>query len=103
MRTYSMGCIFAIPNVANPTPVPIASLKGCKVGIKQNKVGFRGNQLDIIDVGNKGRDWSVEIDNADFRGSALQLVATGGVKVAGGILPAIAEQQTIATAAFTVS
>jgi hypothetical protein len=103
MRTYSMGCIFAIPNVANPTPVPIASLKTCKIGIKQGKAVFRGNQLDIIDVGNKARDWPIEIEHADFRGSALQLVAPNGVKVAGGILPAIAEQQTIAAAAFTVS
>lgn len=102
MRTYSMGCIFAIPNVANPTPVPFGSLKGVKVGIKQGKAVFRGNQKDIIDVGNKGRDWGIDIQYADFRGSALQLV-TGGTKVAGGILPAIAEQQTIATAAFTVS
>jgi len=98
-----MGCLFAIPNVANPTPVPIASLKSCKVGVKQGKAVFRGNQLDVIDVGNKARDWSVDIQHADFRGSVLQLVATGGVKVAGGILPAIGEQQTIAAAAFTVS
>jgi hypothetical protein len=103
MRTYSMGCLFAIPNVANPTPVPIASLKGCKVGIKQAKKGFRGNQRDIIDVGDAARDWSIEIENADFRGSAMQLVTPGGTRVAGGILPAIGEQQTIATAAFTVS
>src|SRR5882672_1819110 len=103
MRTYSMGCLFAIPNVANPTPVPIASLKTCKVGVKQAKKVFRGNQRDIIDVGDAARDWTIEIENADFRGSAMQLVAPLGVKVAGGILPAIGEQQTIAAAAFTVS
>src|ERR1700737_2427590 len=103
MRTFSMGCIFAIPNMANPTPVPIASLKSCKVTIKQAKKVFRGNQRDIIDVGDGARDWNIDIQNADFRGSAMQLVVPGGTRVAGSILPAIGEQQTLAAGAFTVT
>src|SRR5216683_4974228 len=96
MRTYSMGIIWGIPNVANPTPVPIASLKGCKVALKQAKASFRGNNLDIIDVGNKGRDWTIDIQHADFRASALTLVATGGTTAAGHVLPVIGEPITIA-------
>jgi hypothetical protein len=95
MRTASLGMLFAVPNVANPTPVAIASLKGCKVKVKQGKAYFRGNMLDIIDVANKGRDWSIEVDNADFRASAFNLLA-GGTTVAGGNFPAIGEQVTIA-------
>jgi hypothetical protein len=102
MRTASLGMLFAVPNVANPTPVAIASLKGCKVKVKQGKAYFRGNMLDIIDVANKGRDWSVEVDNADFRASAFNLLA-GGTTVAGGNFPAIGEQQTLTAGAATAT
>lgn len=94
MRTYNLGVLYGVPNVSNPTPIPIASLKGCKVGIKQSKKGFRGNQRDLIDVGDGARDWSIEIDSADFRAEALKLVVPGGTTVTGGRLVAIAEGPT---------
>lgn len=96
MRTYSMGIIWGIPAGATPTPVPIASLKNCKVALKQNKAVFRGNNLDIIDVGNKGRDWTIDIQVADFRAAALAMIATGGVTTVGGVMPVIGEPIVIA-------
>jgi hypothetical protein len=102
MRGFALGCIYAIPNVANPTPVPIASLKGCKVSVKQDKKKFRGNQRDVIDVGDGARDWDIDIDNADFRSAAFSLVA-GGTTTVGSNLPNIGEVQTISAAAFTVT
>jgi hypothetical protein len=96
VRTYSMGIIWGLAAGATPTPVPVASLKGCKVGLKQGKASFRGNNLDIIDVGNKGRDWTIDIQTADFRASALTLVATGGVVTTGSVIPVINEPITIA-------
>lgn len=102
MRGFSLGCVYAVPNVANPTPVPVASLKGCKVSVKQEKKKFRGNMRDIIDVGDGARDWEIDIENADFRHNAFALVG-GGTTTVGSNLPIIGESATLAAAAFTVA
>lgn len=94
MRAFSLGSVWAVPNVANPTPVPVASLKDFKVTVKQAKKGFRGPYRDIIDVGDGARDWSIEIGTADFRASAFALVA-GGTTTTGGRFAAIGEQIAI--------
>lgn len=96
MKTYSMGALYAVPGAANPTPIPIAFLRGCKVGVKQAKATFRGNQRDIIDVADKGRDWTIDIENADFRASAFGLVVAGGTTVTGTLGLAPGEAITIA-------
>jgi len=97
MKTYTMGALYAVPGVANPTPVPIAFLKGCKVDIKQSKATFRGNMRDIIDVADKARDWTIDIENADFRASAFGLVVAGGTTASGTLGLALGEAAVIAT------
>jgi hypothetical protein len=96
MKTYSMGALYALAGVANPTPIPIAFLRGCKVDVKQAKATFRGNMRDIIDVADKARDWTISIDNADFRASAFGMVVAGGVTVTGSLNLAPGEAITIA-------
>jgi hypothetical protein len=102
MRTFTLGCIFAIPNVANPTPVPVASLKGCKVSVKQSKKGF---PREPARHHRRRRRRARLVDRDRQRGLPRLCVPPGRGRYGGegGILPAIAEQQTIATAAFTVS
>lgn len=96
MKTYSMGALYAVPGVANPTPVPVGFLKGCKVDMKQSKATFRGPMRDITDVADKARDWTISIDNADFRASAFGMVVAGGVTATGGLSLAPGEAITLA-------
>ena len=103
MRAFSMGAIYAVPNAANPTPVPIASLKGCKVNFKQAKKKFLGNQRVALDVGDGEQSITIDIQNADFRASAMQLVAPGASLVTGGLLVATGETGTVPTTPFQIT
>jgi hypothetical protein len=103
MRVFSMGALYAVPNAANPTPVPIASLKDCSVEFKQAKKQFRGNQRGVLDVGDGALDITFKIKNADFRGSALSLVVPGATSATTGLQVATGEAGTIPTTPFQVT
>jgi hypothetical protein len=103
MRVFSMGALYAVPNAANPTPVPIASLKDCSVEFKQTKKQFRGNQRGVLDVGDGALDITFKIKNADFRGSALSLVIPGATSATTGLQVATGEAATIAAGSATVA
>src|SRR4051812_8930659 len=103
MRVFSMGLIYAVPAGANPTPIPIASIKGAKRSIKQPKSSFRGNMRDVQDPGDGPRDWNIEIQAADFRAEQLGLLIPNLTQVTGAPNVAISEQFTIPSTPFQVT
>lgn len=103
MRQFSMGFIYAVPQGANPTPIPFALIKGADVEDSQAKIDFRGQYRAPIDFGDGPLDIKVKIDFADFRATAIAALHTGATTTTGSTLLSPGESFTIPTTPFQVT
>lgn len=100
-RQFSMGAVFAIPQGANPTPIPFAFFKGADVEVNQTKVDFRGQFKAPIDFGDGPLDIKLKIDALDIRGTILSAITSGATTVVGSkLVTPGSETTTIPTTPF---
>lgn len=100
MRQYNVGMLYALPSVANPTPVPFAILSGIKISTKQAKEYINGNMETAFDAGGGKVEHDIQIDNMDFRASMVGLLLAGATTATGTIMPVQSEAATVPTTPF---
>src|SRR3954462_9975730 len=103
MRQFSQGAIYALPQGANPTPIPFAIINGADVEVDQTKNDLRGQYKAPVDFGDGPLDIKIKIAAADFRGSIISALTAGASTVTGSKLIAPGEVFTIPTTPFQVT
>lgn len=103
MRQFAMGMVYAVPQGANPTPIPFALIKSADVEVNQSKIPVRGAYKGPVDVGDGDLDVKVKIDFMEVRASLIAAVSTGATTVTGSKLLSPGESFTVPTTPFQVT
>jgi hypothetical protein len=102
MRGFSMGFVYALPQGANPTPIPAALIQGATAEAKQSKVPLRGPYKYPVDFGDGDGDLTIKIQQADWRASTLTMLS-GGTITTGSKIISPGESFTVPTTPFQVT
>lgn len=103
MRQFSQGMVYAVPQGANPTPIPFGLLGGSDVEINQDKVALRGQYKAPVDFGDGNLDVKLKTDFMDIRASTLAAVISGTSTATGSKILSPGESFTIPTTPFQVT
>jgi hypothetical protein len=99
---FGVGNISAIPSGANPTPVPIATVKGVTVEFKATDVPLPGQYMVAQDRATTSIEITGTIQSADFSADMVSLVLPNTTTTTGTILPAT-HVAAIPTTPFTIT
>lgn len=103
MRLFSQGMVYAVPQGANPTPIPFAILGGSDVEVNQAKIDLRGQYKAPIDFGDGNLDVKLKTDFMDVRAATLAAVISGTTTTTGSKILSPGESFTIPTTPFQVT
>jgi hypothetical protein len=99
---FGVGNISAIPSGANPTPVPIATVKGVTVEFKATDVPLVGQYMVAQDRATTSIEITGTIQSADFSADMVSLVLPNTTSTTGTILPAT-HNAAVPTTPFTIT